>query len=401
MTTLISLIGTGQRDITGNAYQRTIYQLPNGQLAKPTAIFTGALIEYLKPQAVVILGTRTSAWAALIEEYRSDYIDVYLRLEEGSKSKDGINDVLLQEAARALQEAWQIPVACRAVCHRNVDATNAADIMAICASAFPLTGEVVLDVTHSFRSLAMLAQAAAHVLDAVRPGISARTQIMYGDLITHPARGITPAKDGPECGQGKAIVLETLTRASALTSAAQSAHQCLDFEPLAACIDHRELKKSCQKVALSLRSLDLESLATNIPKFLSHLHKSADPLLKIIAQDFELMLQPFVGCNLPCALVNLAQLAFDRGLWSLSLFAAYEASCVYALNNSKVKLHQEMDIAWTVATQQLPSNQRNILDELSHARNQSAHGSHRIKRDALDPRAVLGKALPVLKSLIH
>jgi len=400
MTTLISLIGTGQRDITGNAYQKTVYRLPNGKNAEPTAIFTGALIEYVKPQAVVILGTRTSAWAALIEEYRSDYVEIYVRLELGAKQAEGVDDLLLKETADSLQKAWGIPVACHAVCQRNIEENNAAEIMAACAAAFPRDGDVVLDVTHAFRSLAMLAQAAAHLLDAVRPGISARTKIMYGDLMVPPARKAIAATNGADYGQGNAIVLDALTKAAAFTNAMKSAYHGLDFEPLVSCIQHRELQKECSKVAVALRSLDLEILTSVIPKFMGHLHKSSDPLLKLVAGDLEELLRPFVGCRLDRALLILSQLAFKRGLWALSLFAAYEASCVYALNNTTVKNIKELELAWTAAIQQLVKDEKNKLQELAYARNQSAHGARRIEQKIRDPREVLENALPILNKLI-
>ena len=394
MTTLISLIGTGQRDLTGTSYQQTRYVWPDDTATRPTAIFTGAVIEHLRPDAVVILGTRTSAWAALIETYRDDLADLFLRLD----TKGAITDDLLTETATALQRVWHIPVTCQAVCDRDVTAANAAGILVACAQAFPTTGLAILDVTHCFRSVALLAQAAAHLLESIHPKLT--TRILYGDLITHAARAAQPAKNGDSIANGKAIELSTLGRAAELSAALRSVFLALDFEPLADWMDDPELKRTCQAVATALRSLDFDGLTSKAQPFRTRLDQADDPLLSLVAPALDALIKPLTGRPLDQTLITLARYACDRHLWSLALFAGVEAGYAQAVRGARVTSDAELDEAYQSSLRALTPGDREALAQLKQARNQSAHGSHLIDRKPLDPKAVLQRALPILKRLI-
>jgi len=400
MTTLISFIGTGQRDLTGIGYQRTAYDWPGRKPAPPSPFFVGTAIHHLRPTAVVIIGTRTSHWAALVETFRADHADLYVHLDEATRA--GARDADLDRLAELLKATWGIPVRCLAVAERTIDGANAAQILATCAGLIPVRGEVVLDVTHAFRSLVMLALGAVHLRDACHPGLAQRVQVIYGDLIRTPAAAARSATSGPALGEGRMIDLTILPEAAGLAAAASAAVRCLDLDPLALALHQRDpaLAKACKEVARCLRALDLDHLGKPLLRLITHLESSSDPLVAVVSTDLVNLVRPLAGKPLAQALCTLTAMANDRGLWSLALFAAYEAFCVHATNGQTVADDGNLNEAIAAAVAGWSASDRNALEELKHCRNQSAHGSHRIDRAILDPKKVIPPALAVLNRRI-
>jgi CRISPR-associated DxTHG motif protein len=226
-STLISLIGTAQLAPGEATYVTTIYDLPDGNRSRPVSLLAAAVQEQERCERVVFLGTRTSAWATLIDACCPDQVELFERLYAAQREPGGVPDDLLTATASAVGAMLRAEVACQALCLRDVDDGNAAGIIATMAAVIPDKGGIILDVTHAFRSIALLMLAALHLKDAVSPGVVARTEVQYGDLVTRPASKATEAKSGPAVGQGRVVALTSLTRAGALAGALTAAERSL------------------------------------------------------------------------------------------------------------------------------------------------------------------------------
>lgn len=180
MTTLISFLGKGRSSAGG--YQQATYAFEDGQQVQ-TAFFGAALMQRLRPQRTLLLGTAGSMWDALGIDIESNE---WIELGEATERGD-VNQTLLDRVSARARAAWigaelvLIPY-CR----------TESEQMALLADLATRVGEgesVVLDIAHAFRHLPMLALVAARYLTHVRKAIV--SDIYYGALeMTN--EGMTP-----------------------------------------------------------------------------------------------------------------------------------------------------------------------------------------------------------------
>lgn len=229
-TTLISAIGRGRKDDTKTAYEKVSYTI-DGRLQDPTPFFVQAWLQ-AKGQwidRVELIGTRTSAWSALVEEYTSDDVDLYSRLEAGADERSkGVSDEDLQCLAEILGKHWGKEVRCHVLCQQEIDDSHAPEILEKLIALFPVKEkerkrELQLDTTHGFRSLPLLALSAVQLADALHPGLAARTRLIYGEML----------KGSPPRGFAFDSVLQTTQLASACRTFLEAG----EAEPLAEKLD--------------------------------------------------------------------------------------------------------------------------------------------------------------------
>ncbi|TVR48870.1 MAG: CRISPR-associated DxTHG motif protein, partial [Planctomycetota bacterium] len=227
--TLITTIGRGSKDSTGTAYRKTSYVI--GEWASPqTPFFAQAWLS--SPQGKVVdrvelIGTATSSWSALVEEYRSDASgeQLWMDLEEacGEQTSPGVTHADLLPLAGMLSQVWQREVHCHVVCHREVDDHSADQVLHYLLELLPLGDaqrHLYLDTTHGLRSLPLLALSAVQMADAFKPGFAQRTHLIYGEFLGSP-RGFT---------------FHAVSRNLAIADACRVWEQSLDAEPLASAI---------------------------------------------------------------------------------------------------------------------------------------------------------------------
>lgn len=175
---LISFLGRSpKRD---GSYRTTVYQMPEGP-SKPQAYFGYLLQERLQPDCMVILGTNGSMWDGLLEEMelqadiKAPLIESLLEaVDEQTVTQSMLDHVMVQVNAhsRCQYKLLLIPFA------RNQSEQLA--MLDIVANAISEQAEVVLDITHSFRHLPMMAYAAMQYLQAIKPEVRV-SQICYGE----------------------------------------------------------------------------------------------------------------------------------------------------------------------------------------------------------------------------
>jgi len=185
MTTLISFLGKGRE---GGRYQTAEYQFENGAIVTEP-YFGLALCQQLKPKRLLLVGTAGSAWDIFFQREASTGDDALIALMDALETTS-VSDELLTEPAKQLAARLGLQVDCLLIDYARTDAEQARVLRNLAARLAP--GEqVVMDITHAFRHLPMLALVAARYL--------ARTQavevadIYYGALeMTDPANKLTP-----------------------------------------------------------------------------------------------------------------------------------------------------------------------------------------------------------------
>ncbi len=212
MKRLISFIGKGQRLQKKGAetYQTATYQFANGE-TYTTAIFPEALIRHNQPKIseCILIGTPGSAWAALLEEDthingQTENIELYEKIDKQFEHEN-VSGEMLAELERALSRMWDIPVQCHAN-NAAIDADNVLEILfgyVDLLDSSPNT-ELLIDITHAFRSMPVILMSALQLWDAILPH-TIRPAIIYGEFKqghNSPVRYLEPIWQGFLFGQG-------------------------------------------------------------------------------------------------------------------------------------------------------------------------------------------------------
>lgn len=181
--TLLSMLGKG-RDNPQTGYRIAHYRYPDGQV-RETPFFGLGLKDCIHPEKLILVGTRGSMWDVFFDHQNAEG-DI-LPLIDAVAAKCVTAD-LLTAPAQQLTERFGIPVQCLLIPYAENE-TEQAQILLELARAVEPGESIVLDVTHGFRHLPMLALVAARYLKYVRR-VTVQ-DVYYGALeMTH--NGETP-----------------------------------------------------------------------------------------------------------------------------------------------------------------------------------------------------------------
>ena len=184
--TLVTFLGRG-RDTRETPYRLASYRFPDGGI-KQTAFFGLALAEQLKPDAVVILGTRGSQWGALVEHVAAqgdeDARIALLDAETGS----AVDQCLLDRVTPLMREQLGRDVVPRLI-PRGESLDEQYAILDTIAAVVP-DGTVSFDLTHGFRHLAMVGFLSAFMLEHLR---NLRVEELWYGALDMTRDGVTPA----------------------------------------------------------------------------------------------------------------------------------------------------------------------------------------------------------------
>lgn len=173
-TTLISFVGTGMYK---DGYRQTDYVFPDGKKIG-THIFLNALLsaKYRNFSKIILAGTVTSGWDMLVDVDDSLWEKVLEAKENG-----GVSATLLKEVEKYLSEKLNLPVIIK--CHTDkIDDDSSEEIFDLYSSIVPeITDEnILLDITHSFRSMPVLLYQALQFSVSQNPKIR-NVEIVYGE----------------------------------------------------------------------------------------------------------------------------------------------------------------------------------------------------------------------------
>ena len=376
-STLVTLIGRGRKDEGGQTYQRVAYAFDSE--AHESVFFVDAVLASRHGVAVdevVVCGTRTSSWGALVEHLVGDgEAALYVALEDATEAAGGTravgaSDALLAQLADLLSQVWRRRVRCIAVTHESVDDSNVEAVVDLFLSVFPFAQRdrvLLLDTTHGFRTLSLAASVAVDLGDALVPGFSRRTRHIYGELKGKVARG---------------IVFQSVTRAASIGAALRlflDTFDATDLVPL--------LRQHAPQLADALKDFS-ETMLTNS---LRRLDETARRMLNALEREPELPSTPgwVLGVRRavhdiagrlgrtagPVQLLALAELRAERGHTALAILTLWEAVCWVACGD-RVKRFDDLNDELTRFRKQMKQDRKaRPYLALRQLRNQVAHGA--------------------------
>lgn len=192
MTTLISFLGTGLKDQNGKSrgYQETTYRLDG--VDYPQKYVSISLIKAIKPNKVILLGTTGSVWDVFLENggdsgLEQEWLSLSEKVEEVRVTKQDLEPFELY-----LSEQYQAQVKCVLIPYARKLAEQV-EVLSVIAENLADNENVVLDVTHGFRHLPMLALVASRFLKTIK-NINVQN-IYYGAFDMKDEDGTCPIID--------------------------------------------------------------------------------------------------------------------------------------------------------------------------------------------------------------
>lgn len=180
--TLITSVGTGMYD---GGYRETVYQFSDGKQFK-TRLFLNAIFEcrYRDINKLILIGTKTSSWDALIEDYEAGSATEKLweKIYEATSSKAGITNEMATELESYLAEKYKLPVAIKFHTDK-VDYETSEEIFTCYKDIAPelSNNDILFDITHGFRSMPILMYQTLQFVFANNP--SRKIELVYGEYV--------------------------------------------------------------------------------------------------------------------------------------------------------------------------------------------------------------------------
>lgn len=175
MTTLISLLGKAAKGY------RTANYVFDDHTVRTEPFFGMALLEQAKPDRLILAGTTGSMWDVFFEHQQTDD-EATLALIDAVANQTVSADMLAVHEQRLTQKLG-IPVQCLLISYARNETEQTA-ILTDLAAKLQHGEQVILDVTHAFRHLPMLALVAARYLARVR-NVQVQ-EVYYGALEMTP-----------------------------------------------------------------------------------------------------------------------------------------------------------------------------------------------------------------------
>jgi CRISPR-associated Csx2 family protein len=410
--TLISFIGTGQYNKDGEheGYTMAKYQFPQGNIYE-TRLFLEALLQaaYKPVKKIILIGTRTSNWDVLLADMRSnssgkpaDYTDLWGRLFEECESKPaaGITEESHRLLEKALTEKTGVPVVI--TYHTpEIDAATIPEIFPVYSSLAKELAEdtdILLDITHGFRSMPLL------VYQALQFGLAGdsrrKVELIYGEIRRN---AVSPVRD-----------LSEYWRLSEISAAKSLFFRKLDGTRLAAFLydewkDGEALITRFSDIVECNLSLDMPRWIKDTRRALSRPLKGTEPAWILELRDFlaEGIVKKIDSPWTSDILRAFSRLLEEHGLRIqaiITLQAALEARTIEYCGS--VDAIGDYDAWQSIYREQYLLKRRDlsqgrILDTLERVRNGIAHGGYKDKRGKVFTSKEIGDALKNSKQAVH
>lgn len=175
MSTLVSFLGKSKTGANAG-YRLANYRFsPN--FAREVPFFGMALLEYAKPERLILVGTAGSMWDVFFDQQHTD--DEATLAVSDAVDHAAVTPDLLRIHEEILTQRLGVPVQCLLIPYARNPAEQAA-VLSELAAVLQAGEGIILDVTHGFRHLPMLALVAARYLTHVR-GVRVQ-ELYYGAL---------------------------------------------------------------------------------------------------------------------------------------------------------------------------------------------------------------------------
>ena len=165
MKTLVTFLGRG-RENTDTGYRKTTYEFPDGSQAT-TAFFGPALAKHIKADHLVILGTESSQWGVLVENFAAEGEEEDARIDLMEAETKG---VIKQKHLDKVVNLIKRKVGCKIVlCLIPFGKKESEQYKILDAIAGNVKeGTVDFDLTHGFRHFGMIGFLSTFMLARVR-----------------------------------------------------------------------------------------------------------------------------------------------------------------------------------------------------------------------------------------
>lgn len=181
--TLISSVGTGMYK---EGYRKTVYKFPDGQKFE-TQLFLNAIFEckYRDIKKIILVGTRTSSWDALIKDFDDggDTEKLWETIYNECSSKNGITDESIKMLSDYLKKEYGMDVVLK-IHTDKVDLDTSEEVFSCYKSLVPEIADdsdVLFDITHGFRSMPILMYQTLQFVFANNAG--RKVELIYGEYI--------------------------------------------------------------------------------------------------------------------------------------------------------------------------------------------------------------------------
>ncbi len=164
MTTLVTFIGRCISDADGPGYRKTTYRMPDGSLSEPVTYVGKVLTKKLDPTRVVIVGTSGSMWDEICFDNLDEDFHIHL-LDRCSKQT--VDENLLAELESKINQDSCIPYALVLV-PDGASEQEQVEFFAKFTSSIYDKESIVLDVTHGFRFMPILAFSSIQFLQFIK-----------------------------------------------------------------------------------------------------------------------------------------------------------------------------------------------------------------------------------------
>ncbi len=156
---LVTIVGRGK--FGDNSYVKTRYTFPDGSKSDETTLFSKVLLEKYKGEleSVIIAGTETSSWSAILPDDREDegLAELLLKLYQIEKEKRPIEPEDLMEVEHWIKNIYECAV--HILPAQKSDITKEEDALSVYSQLFSYVkkgSQIVFDITSGFRYLPLL-----------------------------------------------------------------------------------------------------------------------------------------------------------------------------------------------------------------------------------------------------
>lgn len=224
-TVMISFLGRSPKK-DGN-YRVTKYYI-NKEEQTPTAYVGYLLREYYKPQKFVVLGTSGSMWDNLFDKVsnlKEHEENLLLSLVEAVEHKN-VNQKQLDELTPLLSEELKCEVELK-ITPSAFNQSEQLQILQAIAGAAIGAEKLILDITHGYRHLPMLAYTAILYLQSIQPNLQVE-HILYGEF-------------DHDTGKGEVLDLVGLLEINKWSNAIRHSEATGDYSAVSALLDDKEM----------------------------------------------------------------------------------------------------------------------------------------------------------------
>lgn len=165
-STLISFLGRVPKDANSRAYSETSYRFSEDVLRR-SAYFGFSLLEEVRPERFVVLGTSGSMWDHLFAGHTGDDVTALIREVDA----DHVSQERLTSLEPVLSRALGVGCTLTIIPYARCESEQIA-IVKMIADASAGATRLHFDITHGFRHLPLLSLTALQYIRAARPSVA-------------------------------------------------------------------------------------------------------------------------------------------------------------------------------------------------------------------------------------